>query len=82
MLQTGMLRTASPRARGLAGALQVTSFNAGIGVGAMIGAALIGTAGLGVLPLAELVLLAVGLVLSFAPQAVRLRARRLALSAN
>ena len=82
MLQTRMLRTASPRARGLAGALQVTAFNTGIGVGAMIGAVLVGTAGLGVLPLAELVLLALGLALSFAPHAVRFGARRFALSSD
>ncbi|MDQ1530001.1 MAG: hypothetical protein QOE37_106, partial [Microbacteriaceae bacterium] len=63
-------------------ALQVTSFNAGIGVGALVGAVLVGVAGLGVLPLAELVLLALGLALSFAPHAVRLGARRFALSSD
>jgi predicted MFS family arabinose efflux permease len=80
MLQTRMMRTASPQARDLAGALQTTAFNVGIGGGALLGSVLIDDAGVGVLPVASLLFLAAGLALSFAPEAMRLRARRLALA--
>jgi predicted MFS family arabinose efflux permease len=80
MLQTRMMRTASPQVRDLAGALQTTAFNVGIGGGALLGSVLIDDAGVGVLPVASLLFLAAGLALSFAPEAMRLGARRLALA--
>jgi predicted MFS family arabinose efflux permease len=50
MLQTRMLHTASRRMRDIAAAYLTTSFNVGIGLGALIGAVLLDTVGVGVLP--------------------------------
>lgn len=76
LLQTRMMRTASPRMREVAGALQTTAFNIGIGGGALLGSVLLDTSGLGSLPLAMIVFLAVGLVLAFVPELRRLGVRR------
>lgn len=67
LLQTRMLQTASYRVRDLAGALQTTAFNAGIGGGALVGALLVAGPGLGALPLTTVVLVAAGLVLGVLP---------------
>lgn len=75
LLQTRMMQTASPRTRDVAGALQTTAFNVGIGGGALLGAVLLGSAGLGALPVTAAAILGVGLVLSFAPELLRLGAR-------
>jgi predicted MFS family arabinose efflux permease len=75
LLQTRMLHTASPRTRDIAGALQTTAFNVGIGGGALLGSLLLSTAGLPALPVTTVLFLAVGLALSFAPELLRLGAR-------
>lgn len=62
MLQARMMRVASVRERGLAAALQTTTFNVAIGGGALVGGVLLAWAGLSVLPWAALVLTAVGLL--------------------
>ena len=80
LLQTRMMRTASPRTRDVAGALQTTAFNVGIGGGALLGSVLLDTAGLGSLPVAMILFLAVGLALAFAPELRRLGVRRVALA--
>jgi predicted MFS family arabinose efflux permease len=79
MLQTRMLRTASFQMRDLAGALQTTAFNIGIGGGALLGGILIDGVGIRSLPLVELGLLALGIVVSVAVDAAySRRAQRLA----
>jgi predicted MFS family arabinose efflux permease len=80
LLQTRMMRTASPRTRDVAGALQTTAFNAGIGGGALLGSVLLDTAGLPALPVATILFLAAGLALAFAPELRRFGARRLAVA--
>jgi predicted MFS family arabinose efflux permease len=70
MLQTRLLRTASPRVRDLAAALQTTAFNIGIGVGALLGGLLLDGIGIRALPYVELGFLAVGLVVSVAGYAL------------
>ncbi|MCU1534070.1 MAG: transporter [Glaciihabitans sp.] len=65
MLQTRMLHTASARMRNLASALQTTAFNVGIGGGALLGGILIDTLGMSSLPVAELIILGAGLIISF-----------------
>ncbi len=50
LLQTRMLHAASARMRATASAFYTTSFNAGIGGGALLGALLLGAFGIGVLP--------------------------------
>jgi predicted MFS family arabinose efflux permease len=67
LLQTRMLRIASPRVRDLAGALQTTAFNAGIGGGALVGALLLTGPGMGALPIAQLGLTVAGLALALVP---------------
>ncbi|PRY67861.1 putative MFS family arabinose efflux permease [Glaciihabitans tibetensis] len=64
MLQTRLLRTASPRARDLAAALQTTAFNVGIGGGALLGGLLLDGVGLEALPYVEIAFLVVGLSVS------------------
>jgi predicted MFS family arabinose efflux permease len=79
MLQTRMLRTASFQMRDLAGALQTTAFNIGIGGGALLGGILLDGVGIRSLPLVELGLLALGITVSVAVDAAySRRARRLA----
>jgi predicted MFS family arabinose efflux permease len=70
MLQTRLLRTASPRVRDLAAALQTTAFNLGIGGGALLGGLLLDGVGIRALPYVELVFLGVGLVVSVAGYAL------------
>lgn len=78
MLQTRMLHTASFRTRDLAAALQTTAFNIGIGGGALLGGVLLDRSGIGTLPVALLLLVAVGLALMVGTDAARAaRARRL-----
>jgi predicted MFS family arabinose efflux permease len=71
MMQTRMLRTASPRLRDFAAALQTTAFNLGIGAGALFGALLLEGIGLDALPWVALLLMAVGLLLSVGAYARR-----------
>jgi predicted MFS family arabinose efflux permease len=79
MLQTRMLRTASFQMRDLAGALQTTAFNIGIGGGALLGGILIDGVGIRSLPLVELGLLTLGIAVSVAVDAAySRRAQRLA----
>ncbi|MHA7263137.1 MFS transporter [Arthrobacter sp. TMN-37] len=76
MIQTRMLRTASPRIRDLAAALQATAFNIGIGSGALFGGLLLDNVGLSVLPVALIVLLAAVLVLAVATDVTSVRRER------
>jgi len=80
MLQTRMLHTASFRMRDLASALQTTAFNIGIGGGALLGGLLLEGSGLESLPIAAVVFLGVGLVVSVgfdSARMARLRRERL-----
>jgi predicted MFS family arabinose efflux permease len=74
VLQARMLHTASRRMRDIASAYLTTSFNIGIGVGALIGAVILDAVGVGVLPYvtAGVTLLA---VVVFLAGDVRLRRR-------
>jgi len=65
LLQTRMLHTASARIRDTASAFYTTAFNAGIGGGALLGALLLNTVGLTVIPwvYVGLLLLALALVI-------------------
>jgi len=77
MMQTRMMHTASFRVRDLASALQTTAFNIGIGGGALLGGLLLDGAGLTSLPIAAILFLGVGLIVSVAFDSVRIaRARR------
>jgi predicted MFS family arabinose efflux permease len=80
LVQTRMMRTASPRARDLAGALQTTAFNVGIGGGALFGALLLAGPGMGALPVAEVGLTVAGLALGVLPGLARRPAWRPATS--
>ncbi len=71
LVQTRMMKLASPRARDLAGALQTTAFNVGIGGGALFGALLLAGPGMGALPIAQVGLTVAGLVLGFVPSLAR-----------
>ncbi|TFC26330.1 MFS transporter [Cryobacterium sp. TMT2-18-3] len=63
LLQTRLLRTASLRIRDTASAIYTTAFNAGIGGGALLGAALLGSAGMQAVPLVYVGILALAFVL-------------------
>ncbi|WEO76665.1 MFS transporter [Cryobacterium sp. SO2] len=65
LLQTRLLQTASVRIRDTASAVYTTAFNMGIGLGAFLGALLLGQVGLGTVPLVYvgILLLALALVL-------------------
>ncbi|WP_104083693.1 MFS transporter [Cryobacterium sp. Y11] len=63
LLQTRMLHAASPRIRDTASAFYTTAFNAGIGGGALLGALLIDSVGLELVPVVYVGLLAVALAL-------------------
>jgi len=63
LLQTRMLHTSSPAFRDTASALYTTSFNVGIGGGALVGAVIYDAGGLMVLPWAYVGLLVVSVVL-------------------
>ena len=62
LLQTRLLHTASARIRDTASAFYTTAFNVGIGGGALLGALLLDWRGLSALPVANIVLVLVGLV--------------------
>lgn len=63
LLQTRLLHTSSPAFRDTASALYTTSFNVGIGGGALLGSLVFDAGGLMLLPVLYIVLLAVALVL-------------------
>jgi predicted MFS family arabinose efflux permease len=63
LLQTRMLRTASPRIRDTSTGFYTVAFNVGIGGGAALGAFLFEWRGLDALPIANIVLTLVGLVI-------------------
>jgi predicted MFS family arabinose efflux permease len=71
LLQTRLLHTASPRIRDTSSAFFTTSFNIGIGGGALLGAGLLGTVGLGTMPFVYVGILAVSLVLVLVTDLVR-----------
>lgn len=62
MLQTRMMRTASEEMRTLAGAIQATVFNVGIGGGAAIGGLIASGAGVGFLPVFAAIMGTIALV--------------------
>jgi predicted MFS family arabinose efflux permease len=62
IIQTRMLHVASARMRETAVALQTTSFNIGIGGGALVGGLLLDQSGLRILPFADVVITVVGVV--------------------
>jgi DHA1 family inner membrane transport protein len=62
MMQTRLLHTASPRVRDAASAWYTTSFNAAIGLGALIGGGLLDAYSLEILPYIDVALLLVGIV--------------------
>jgi DHA1 family inner membrane transport protein len=62
MIQTRMLHVASARMRDTAVALQTTSFNVGIGGGALLGGLLLDRVGLGILPLVDVLITVLGVV--------------------
>lgn len=74
LLQARLLRAASRRIRDIAAAYLTTSFNIGIGVGALVGALLLDNFGIGVLPFVD-VALTVGAVVVFLVGDARLRRR-------
>jgi predicted MFS family arabinose efflux permease len=76
LLQSRMMQTASRRTRELAGALQTTAFNVGIGGGSLLGAVLLAGPGMAALPFTSVLLVAAGLVLGFVPELVRHAALR------
>lgn len=63
LLQTRLLHVASPRIRDVGAALLTTSFNIGIGGGALIGGVLLDRTGILVLPVVEAVVVALALLL-------------------
>lgn len=62
LMQTRMLRAASPRIRDIASAYLTTAFNIAIGAGAAVGGLLLDAAGVGVLPFTELGIVLVAIV--------------------
>lgn len=73
LLQTRLLHVASPRVRDVGAALLTTSFNIGIGGGALIGGLLLDQSGLLVLPVVEAVVIVLALALLVAVDARRAR---------
>jgi DHA1 family inner membrane transport protein len=73
LLQTRLLRTASRRIRDTASAVYTTAFNAGIGGGALLGAALLNTLGMDAVPVAYIGILGLALVVVIASNAVMRR---------
>lgn len=69
MLQARMLRSASVRLRDIASAFFTTSFNLAIGGGALIGAVLLDAFGLGLLPVIDVAVMAVGVIFLIASDA-------------
>ncbi len=74
LLQARLLRAASRRIRDIAAAYLTTSFNVGIGVGALVGAVLLDNFGIGVLPFVDVALTVVAVVVFLVGDA-RLRRR-------
>ena len=74
LMQTRMLHAASPQIRDTASAFYTTAFNAGIGGGALLGALLIDSVGLELVPIVYVGLLIVALLLVIVTD--RLAARR------
>lgn len=75
LLQTRVLQVASPQLRDVSAALVTTSFNIGIGGGALIGSLMLDGWGLGVLPFADVAVVMVMLALILVSD-VYLRGRR------
>ncbi|TFD77004.1 MFS transporter, partial [Cryobacterium fucosi] len=73
LLQTRLLRTASRRIRDTASAIYTTAFNAGIGGGALLGAALLNTVGMDAVPVTYIGILVLALVLVIVSDAVTRR---------
>ena len=73
LLQTRLLRTASRRIRDTASAIYTTAFNAGIGGGALLGAALLNTMGMDAVPVTYIGILVLALVLVVVSDAVTRR---------
>jgi len=78
LLQTRLLHTSSPAFRDTASALYTTSFNIGIGGGALLGSLIFDAGGLMLLPIVYIVLLAVSLVLVLVVGRMSVRAARAA----
>ncbi|WP_313545602.1 MFS transporter [Leifsonia aquatica] len=76
LLQTRLLHTSSPAFRDTASALYTTSFNIGIGGGALLGSLIFDAGGLMLLPIVYIVLLAVSLVLVLVVGRMAVRAAR------
>ncbi len=76
LLQTRLLQTASARIRDTASAFYTTAFNVGIGGGALLGAVLLDWRGLVALPIANIVLVLVGLVVVLVTLRVTARSSR------
>ncbi|ERK70254.1 transporter, major facilitator family protein [Leifsonia aquatica ATCC 14665] len=76
LLQTRLLHTSSPAFRDTASALYTTSFNIGIGGGALLGSLIFDAGGLMLLPIVYIVLLAVSLVLVLVVGRMAVRAVR------
>ncbi|MDJ0347892.1 MFS transporter [Cryobacterium sp. PH29-G1] len=76
LLQTRMLHAASPGIRDTASAFYTTAFNAGIGGGALLGAVLIESVGLGLVPLVYLGLLVLALALVLVTDLIMRRRQR------
>jgi DHA1 family inner membrane transport protein len=75
LLQTRLLHTSSPAFRDTASALYTTSFNIGIGGGALLGSLVFDAGGLLLLPVLYIALLAVALVLVLIVGRMSVRAR-------
>jgi predicted MFS family arabinose efflux permease len=70
MMQSRLLQSASPRIRDLSSAFLTTSFNIGIGGGALIGALLLDRVGLTVLPWVYLAVIGLALLIAMVGDAV------------
>jgi MFS transporter, DHA1 family, inner membrane transport protein len=75
MVQTRMLRSASPRMRDTAVALQTTAFNIGIGGGALVGGFVLNAYGLKTLPVVDVAITIVGIAFVIATDLVLARRR-------
>lgn len=75
MLQTQLLRTASPRIRDVAAAALTTAFNVGIGGGALLGGVLLDRVGIIALPLTDAALTVLGIAIAVVGGALLHRSR-------
>lgn len=75
MLQTELLRTASPRIRDVAAAALTTAFNVGIGSGALLGGVLLDRVGIVALPLTDAALTVLGIGIAIIGGALLHRSR-------